>query len=78
MKSEIDNFIGVFDFDIPDYCNDIVKFFDRVHNTNKTMNRQDMGNTQLDKDNDVYFFMNESDPILIPETSAMMKTLLMW
>ncbi len=39
MKSEIDNFIGVFDFDIPDYCNDIVKFFDRVHNTNKTMNK---------------------------------------
>ena len=75
MNSNVDNFIGIFDNnDLNDYCSELVNFFDHIQGLGKTKSRQDIGTaSKQNKDNEVYLFMDEQDPLILPEQFGLLR-----
>ena len=69
MKTEINDFIGVFDNVVTnEYCDSLIDFFDRIQNIGKTVSRKKFSNAPSNqKDNSIYFYMNETDPLIIDQ-----------
>ena len=69
MKTEINDFIGVFDNVVTnEYCDSLIDFFDRIQNIGKTVSRKKFSNVPSNqKDNSMYFYMNETDPLIIDQ-----------
>ena len=67
MKTEINDFIGVFDSAVTnEYCDSLVDFFDRMQNIGKVISRTKFENiSSSKKDNSLYFYINETDPLII-------------
>ena len=67
MKTEINDFIGVFDNAATnEYCDSLIDFFDRMKNIGKTVSRVKHENVSpTNKDNTLYYFINETDPLIL-------------
>ena len=67
--TEIDDFIGVFDNAAPkSYCKLLIDYFDKMQDIGRTVARKSNDNTtSTKKDNSLYFFMSESDPLWLGE-----------
>jgi len=76
MKTEIDDFIGVFDNTVTnEYCDFLIDFFDRMQNMGKSVNRQDHDNVNsLQKENSMYFYMTETDPLILNQRQAQLSS----
>ena len=72
MKVEIDNFIGVFDNTVTnEYCDFLIDFFNRMQNIGKAVSRKEYENiVSTKKDNSLYFFINEEDPLIINQQNS--------
>ena len=69
MKAEINDFIGVFDNAATnEYCDSLVNFFERMQRIGKTVSRKKYeGVSANDKDNSLYFFTREDDPLIVDQ-----------
>ena len=67
MKAEINDFIGVFDNAATnEYCDSLVDFFERMQQVGKAVSRRKFeGVSSGKKDNSLYFFINEEDPLIV-------------
>ena len=67
MKVEIDDFIGVFDNAVTkEYCDSLIEFLNHMQNMGKTVTRQEHdGVDSLKKNNSMYFYMAETDPLIL-------------
>ena len=69
MKTEIDNFIGVFDNAATDeYCDSLVEFFERMKYLGSDVYYHEYAKTPPTwRNNSVYFYMNENDPLIVSQ-----------
>ena len=67
MKTEINDFIGIFDNVAPnEYCDLLINFFDQVQSMGQAVSRKKHEDgSSIDKDNSLYFYMGETDPLLV-------------
>ncbi len=69
MKTEIDNFIGIFDNVVTDTdCDSLIDFFEYM----KTIGNPEVGKSAHEypptmRNNSMYLFMNENDPVIISQ-----------
>jgi hypothetical protein len=78
MKTEINDFIGVFDdTGTEEYCDFLVDFFDRMQNIGKVDSRVKFENVSPTiKDNSLYMFMKETDPLIINQQATQLHPFL--
>ena len=70
MKTEINDFIGVFDNAATDeYCDSLVDFFEHMQRIGKVVSRKKKENiSSVKKDNSLFFFTGEEDPLIVDQT----------
>ena len=70
MKTEINDFIGVFDNAATDeYCESLVDFFEHMQRIGKVVSRKKKENISfVKKDNSLFFFTGEEDPLIVDQT----------
>jgi hypothetical protein len=71
MKTEINDFIGVFDNAVTDeYCDDLVAFFEHLQHVGKIISRKKSENVSpVKKNNSLYYFLGEEDPLIVDKQS---------
>ena len=76
MEKEIDDFIGIFDNVISkEECDEIITFFNRIQSLGKTVTRKEHENIAPTlKDNSLYLWLNETDPLTIVPSSQIMES----
>tara|TARA_B100000809_G_C14897330_1_gene444942 strand:- start:46 stop:645 length:600 start_codon:yes stop_codon:yes gene_type:complete len=69
MKTEIDNFIGIFDNAVTDTdCDSLIDFFEQMKTIgNPECIGKPVGFSPNMRNNSMYFFMNENDPVIISQ-----------
>lgn len=72
---EIKDFIGTFDGLVTtDFCKNVINHFERVKEMNKTVSRsQHMATSPLQQENSLYYFINETDQILIDQGTPILQ-----
>ena len=76
MEKEIDDFIGIFDNVISkEECDEIITFFNRIQSLGKPVTRKEHENIAPTlKDNSLYLWLNETDPLTIVPSSQIMES----
>ena len=75
IKTEFDDFVGVFNNVVSEeYCNSVIDFYDNMHELGKSVERKKHDNVSpIDKNNNVYYFRNETDPLILSSQSSLLR-----